>query len=108
MPNPTAIGRSNRDGKAPYTAIYLDVCEGVTQQTIFPTFGGGVSIAACEALAILATGLPLPRCAALSPQEVFELLDGVPEERQFCSDLAIEALRNAVRMCAVMSANAKD
>lgn len=100
MLNPTASGRSSRDGRAPYTTIHLDVCAGTIRQIQYQTFGCGVSIAACEALAELATGLTLDQSAALTPGQLIEFLDGVPEERQFCVDLALDALRAAVRACA--------
>jgi len=106
MLNPTATGRSSRDGRAPYTTIYLEVRAGVARQLKYQTFGCGVSIAACEALAELASGQSLATCAAISAQQVIEFLDGVPEERQFCVDLALEALRNALNQCAAAADHA--
>lgn len=62
----------------------------------FQVFGCGFTIAACAAAAELATGQSLSAVGSLDPAAVATALQGLPEERSYCADLAIAALQAAV------------
>ena len=96
IPNANAIGRSSLDGRAPYTNVYLLVREGRIEKAGFETFGCGFSIACCSLLTELATGRTIDECKALAAHEIIRGLGRVPENRQFCAELATKALHDAI------------
>ncbi len=63
----------------------------------FQVFGCGFTIAACAAAAELAEGRKLEEVLGIGTATVDEALEGLPEGRAYCADLAIEALHAAVR-----------
>ena len=96
MKSPDAVGRADIHGRAPRCTIYLKVSGDKVEQATFQTFGCGYSIAACSALTELITGKSLTDCRQLTATHVIQTLDGMPEEKQFCARLAIDALQNAL------------
>jgi nitrogen fixation protein NifQ len=62
----------------------------------FQVFGCGFSVAACAAAAELVGGLSLDEALAIDADRVNAALDGLPEERRYCADLAVKALHAAV------------
>ncbi len=62
----------------------------------FQVFGCGFSVAACAAAAELAGGLSLEEALAVDADRVNTALDGLPEDRLYCADLAVKALHAAV------------
>ena len=63
----------------------------------YQVFGCGFTIAACAAAAELAEGHALKEVAAIDPRAVDVVLAGLPEERAYCAELAVEALQAAVK-----------
>lgn len=62
----------------------------------FQVFGCGFTIAACAAAAELTEGEPLATALALDPAAIHAKLGGLPQERGYCAELAVEALRAAL------------
>lgn len=62
----------------------------------YQVFGCGYSMAACAAAAELACNRTLTAATAIEAPQVDALLDGLPPERGYCADLAVEALHAAV------------
>lgn len=63
----------------------------------YEVFGCGFSMAACAVAADMAIGYRLQDVAAIDAQHLNRLLDGLPPERGYCADLALEALHAAAR-----------
>jgi len=63
----------------------------------FQVFGCGFTIAACGAAAQLAEGRPLEEALSINPTTVDTALGGLPHERNYCAELAVEALHAAVQ-----------
>lgn len=63
----------------------------------FQVFGCGFTIAACAAAAELAVGTSLEDAAGIDAPRLDAVLQGLPAERAYCAELAVEALRAAVR-----------
>jgi nitrogen fixation protein NifQ len=61
----------------------------------FQVFGCGFTIAACAAAAELAEGHSLEEVRGYSPATIDRALGGLPHERAYCAELAIEALQAA-------------
>lgn len=74
----------------------LRVKDGRATAVRFQVFGCGFTIAACAALAELAEGQPLNTVAAIDAAAVDAVLEGLPPERGYCAELAVEALQAAV------------
>ena len=96
MKSPDAVGRASINGRTPHFTIYLKVADGRVEKATFQTFGCGYSIAACSALTELVTGKVVAECRQLTARQVIQALDGMPAEKQFCAQLAIDALRDAL------------
>jgi nitrogen fixation protein NifQ len=63
----------------------------------FQVFGCGFTIAACAAAADMSVGYTLEDVDRINSRQIDEALDGLPAERSYCAELAIEALHAAVR-----------
>jgi NifU-like protein involved in Fe-S cluster formation len=103
MPAPDAVGEADLRGRAPRFTIYLKANGDRVTQARFQTFGCGYSIAACSALTEMVTGKTISECQAITPDQVVAALDGMPEEKRFCADLAVAALRDALEKLKVES-----
>jgi nitrogen fixation protein NifU and related proteins len=93
---PDVIGTASLGGRAPYVRIYLQVDAGVIERVTFQTFGCGVSIACCSALTEMAGGKAVADARSISAADLLEALTGIPQEKQFCAAMAIDALRDAL------------
>lgn len=62
----------------------------------YQVFGCGFTIAACAAAAELAEGKTLPDAEAITATQVAATIGGLPSERSYCGDLAVQALQAAV------------
>jgi len=84
-------------GKRLAVRFALRVAEGRAQTVRFQVFGCGFTIAACAAAAELAEGEPLGAVATIDAATVDARLGGLPAERSYCAELAVEALQAAVK-----------
>lgn len=62
----------------------------------YQVFGCGFSMAACAVAADMSVGYSLLEMPDINAQKIDSALDGLPEDRLYCADLAAEALRAAV------------
>jgi NifU-like protein involved in Fe-S cluster formation len=97
MDTPDMVGRSSLHGHAPEATLYLKVDGGVVSDAKFQAFGCAALLASCSVLTDLVIGQPLATCAKFSAHDVAKTLDGIPPDKMFCAELAIEALRDALR-----------
>lgn len=63
----------------------------------YEVFGCGFSMAACAVAADLVVGCRLKDITGINAMTLDQILEGLPDERQYCADLAIEALHAAAR-----------
>jgi nitrogen fixation protein NifQ len=63
----------------------------------FQVFGCGFTIAACAATADMSVGYTLEDINRINARQIDEALDGLPVERSYCAELAVEALHAAVK-----------
>lgn len=96
MVSPDLIGNSQLAGAAPRITIQLKLHDERVAEASFLAFGCGVTIAACSMLTELVIGRSLSECRRLQSVDLIDALGGIPPDRQFCADLAIAALKNAV------------
>jgi NifU-like protein involved in Fe-S cluster formation len=96
MDEPDAVGRASLGGRAPYVTIFLKVSGDRISKAMFQTFGCGYSIASCSVLTEIVAGLTLGECRVLDANSVIMVLVGIPQEKHFCAQLAIDALTQAL------------
>jgi nitrogen fixation protein NifU and related proteins len=76
--------------------IYIKVVGDVLADVKFKTFGCGAAIAASSMVTVMAKGKSLSEALNISNESVAEALGGMPEHKIKCSNVAADALRNAI------------
>ncbi|PLX85292.1 MAG: Fe-S cluster assembly scaffold protein NifU [Desulfuromonas sp.] len=77
--------------------IYLKVEGDVIKDIKFKTFGCGAAIATSSMVTEMAIGKTLDEAWKLSNEAVAEALDGLPSQKMHCSNLAADALHEAIK-----------
>ncbi|ADL12270.1 Fe-S cluster assembly scaffold protein NifU [Acetohalobium arabaticum] len=76
--------------------MYITVEDDVITDIKFKTFGCGAAIATSSITTEMVKGKTLDEAEELTNSEVAEALDGLPPEKMHCSNLAADALQNAI------------
>jgi len=77
--------------------IYLKVNDGVIEDVKFQTFGCGSAIATSSMVTEMVMGKTLEEAEKISNKAVAEALDGLPPTKMHCSNLAADALHDAIK-----------
>jgi len=77
--------------------MYIKVKEDRIEDIKFKTFGCGAAIATSSMTTELAKGKTLDEALKISRQDVAEALDGLPPVKMHCSNLAADALHEAIK-----------
>ena len=77
--------------------IYLQVENNIITDVKFKTFGCGAAIATSSMVTELVKGKTIEEALKISNQAVAEALDGLPPAKMHCSNLAADALHEAIR-----------
>jgi len=77
--------------------IYIKVNNDVIEDISFLAFGCAASIATSSMTTELAKGKTLEEAMKITEQDVIDALDGLPEEKQHCSNLGVSALKIAIQ-----------
>ncbi len=77
--------------------IYLKVKGDVIEDVKFQTFGCGSAIATSSMVTEMVMGKTLEEAEAVTNKAVAEALDGLPPTKMHCSNLAADALHDAIR-----------
>ncbi|PLX93161.1 MAG: Fe-S cluster assembly scaffold protein NifU [Desulfuromonas sp.] len=77
--------------------IFLKVENDVITDVKFKTFGCGAAIATSSMVTEMAMGKTLDEALELSNAAVAEALDGLPAQKMHCSNLAADALHEAIK-----------
>ena len=77
--------------------IYLKVKGDVIEDVKFQTFGCGSAIATSSMVTEMVMGKTLDEAEAVTNKAVAEALDGLPPTKMHCSNLAADALHDAIR-----------
>ncbi|MFO7982477.1 MAG: Fe-S cluster assembly scaffold protein NifU [Desulfuromonadales bacterium] len=75
----------------------IKVEDGVIKDIKFKTFGCGAAIATSSMVTEMAMGKSLEEAMELTNQRVAEALEGLPPAKMHCSNLAADALHEAIR-----------
>jgi nitrogen fixation NifU-like protein len=77
--------------------IYLKVEDDIIKDVKFKTFGCGAAIATTSMVTEMAIGKTLDEALELTNQAVAEALEGLPPAKMHCSNLAADALHDAIK-----------
>lgn len=77
--------------------IYLKVEDNVIKDVKFQTFGCGAAIATSSMVTELVIGKTLDEALIVTNEAVAEALDGLPPVKMHCSNLAADALHEAIK-----------
>lgn len=90
------VGRATLDGGAPYVTVYVHVDNGRIVKSSFEAGSCGVTIAACSALTELLAGMEASAAVQVTASDLADVLNGTPDDKRYCLDVALESLRNAL------------
>jgi nitrogen fixation NifU-like protein len=77
--------------------MYIKVKDNRIEDVKFKTFGCGAAIATSSMTTELAKGKTLDEALKISRQDVADALDGLPPVKMHCSNLAADALHEAIK-----------
>jgi nitrogen fixation NifU-like protein len=78
-------------------SMYIKVKDDKIEDISFKTFGCGAAIATSSMTTELAKGKTLDDAMNISRQDVADALDGLPPVKMHCSNLAADALHEAIK-----------
>ncbi|SHK03828.1 Fe-S cluster assembly scaffold protein NifU [Propionispora hippei] len=95
--NASGIGEVGNAKCGDIMRIYLDVEDDIIKDVKFKTFGCGAAIATSSMVTELVKGKTLDEALKISNEAVAEALDGLPPAKMHCSNLAADALHEAIK-----------
>jgi len=92
-----AIGRVGNPICGDLMEIYIKVKDDIIEDITFKTFGCGSAIATSSMITEIAKGKTLDEALRITRQDVADELDGLPPIKMHCSNLAADALHDAIK-----------
>lgn len=92
------IGRADFGGSPPQIEFYLRLDQGKITKASFEAAGCGVTIGACSALVEMIVGIDATQAVKIDAVNLSKKLEGVPGDKEFCLNVAIAALRDALKL----------
>jgi len=77
--------------------MYIKVRDEVITDIKFKTFGCGSAIATSSMVTEMVKGMPIGRAMKVTRRDVADELDGLPPQKMHCSNLAADALHEAIK-----------
>jgi nitrogen fixation NifU-like protein len=97
IPDADGIGKVGNPQCGDVMWLYIKVKDNIIMDIKFKTFGCGAAIATSSMITELARGKTLEEAKKISRQDVADSLDGLPPTKMHCSNLASDALREAIK-----------
>ncbi len=95
--NPDGIGKQGNPVCGDVMELTIKVKDDIIDDIKFRTFGCCAAIATSSMVTELVKGKTLDEAERISKQTVAEALDGLPPAKMHCSNLAADALKDAIR-----------
>lgn len=95
--NANGVGEVGNASCGDIMKIFLKVEDNIIKDVKFKTFGCGAAIATSSMVTELAIGKTIDEALVLTNQAVAEALDGLPPAKMHCSNLAADALHEAIK-----------
>ena len=97
IPDADGIGNVGNPICGDIMRLYIKVKDNIITDAKFKTFGCGAAIATSSMTTELAKGKTLEEAEHISRQSVADALDGLPPVKMHCSNLAADALHEAIK-----------
>ncbi len=95
--DPDGYGKVGNPTCGDVMEIFIKVEDDKIKEIKFRTFGCGSAIATSSMITEMAIGKTLDEAMEISRADVADSLDGLPPKKMHCSNLAADALQEAVR-----------
>jgi NifU-like protein involved in Fe-S cluster formation len=96
MEDADRVGQGGSEERPPFIVMYFRLRGGVVAEVRYQTFGCGALIASGSLLTEMVADRPVEECLKLTPEDLAQALGGLPQEKEHCARLAIEAMRNGL------------
>lgn len=97
MENPSGVGQVGNPVCGDIMKMYIKVENNIITDVKFKTFGCGAAIATSSMATELVKGKTVEEALKLTNKAVAEALDGLPPAKMHCSNLAADALHEAIK-----------
>ncbi len=97
LPDADGVGESGSFKCGDTMTLYIKINEGRIEDVRFQTYGCGAAIASSSMLTEMVKGKTLDEALQITNQEVADELGGLPPLKLHCSNLAADALHNAIK-----------
>ncbi|NJD52011.1 MAG: Fe-S cluster assembly scaffold protein NifU [Candidatus Methanoperedens sp.] len=97
IPDADGIGKVGNPVCGDLMWIYIKVKDNILEDVKFKTFGCGAAIATSSMITELAKGKTLEEGLKISRGDVADALDGLPQVKLHCSNLAADGLHAAIK-----------
>ena len=95
--NPDGYGKVGNPICGDVMEIFIKVKDGIITDIKFRTFGCGSAIATSSMITELAKGKHVDEAIKITRNDVADELDGLPPQKMHCSNLAADALSEAIK-----------
>ena len=95
--NPDGYGKVGNPVCGDLMEIYIKVKDDIITDIKFKTFGCGSAIATSSMVTELAKGKHVDEAFKITRNDVADELDGLPPQKMHCSNLAADALQEAIK-----------
>lgn len=95
--NPDGVGEVGNAKCGDIMRIYLDIEGDIIKDVKFKTFGCGAAVATSSMVTEMVKGKTIDEAMVISNAAVAEALGGLPETKMHCSNLAADALHEAIK-----------
>ncbi len=97
IPDADGIGKVGNPQCGDVMWLYIKVKDNIITDIKFKTFGCGAAIATSSMITELARGKTVEEAKKISRADVADNLGGLPPVKMHCSNLAADALREAIK-----------
>jgi nitrogen fixation NifU-like protein len=95
--NPDGYGKVGNPVCGDLMEIFIKVKDDIITDIKFKTFGCGSAIATSSMITELAKGKNVDEALKITRKDVADELDGLPPQKMHCSNLAADALQEAIK-----------
>ena len=96
MENPDGIGKKGNPVCGDVMELAIRINDNIIEEAKFQTFGCCAAIATSSIITEMVQGKTIDEAELISKKAVAEALDGLPPAKMHCSNLAADALQDAI------------
>ena len=90
------VGQAGNPETGDVMKIYLKIKDGIIVEAKHKTFGNAVAIAASSKASEMIVGKTLEEARLITKECVSDALDGIPPDKMTCSNMAPDAIHDAI------------